>query len=96
MKTTSEFIWKLLNMGENVLAYSAIIATFVIMCLTTADVLGRYVFNRPIIGAYEITENYLMVSTVFLAVCYAYRGGSYIRVTFFLDRLPRQLRVAVN
>lgn len=87
---------KLFNRCENVLNYGALATTFTIMCLTTADVIGRYIFNRPIAGAYEITERYLMVATVFLGILYAYRGGAYIRVTFFVDRLPRQVRLALN
>lgn len=43
--------------------------------LTTADVFGRYFFNRPITGTYEITESYLMVSLVFFGLCTAYREG---------------------
>ena len=53
-------------------------------------------FNRPIIGAYEITEKYLMVASIFLGLSYAYRGGVFIRVTFLVDRLPPALKLVVN
>jgi TRAP-type C4-dicarboxylate transport system permease small subunit len=66
------------------------------MGLTTADAGGRYIFNRPIVGAYEITERYLMVAAVFLGICTAYRGGAFIRVTFFVDRLPRKVEAVLN
>jgi TRAP-type C4-dicarboxylate transport system permease small subunit len=79
-----------------VLIYLATVSTFVMMCLTTSDAVGRYVFNRPISGVYEITESYLAVATVFLGICYAYRGGAYIRVSFFVDRMPRKVKVALN
>ena len=49
---------------------------------------SRYLLNSPILGAYEITEKYLMVATIFLGLSYAYRGGVFIRVTFLVDRLP--------
>lgn len=87
---------KLLNRCENVLTYSATVSTFVMMCLTTADAVGRYVFNHPISGVYEITESYLAVATVFLGICYAYRGGAYIRVSFFVDRMPQKVKIALN
>ncbi len=87
---------KLLNRCENVLTYSAAVSTFAMMCLTTFDAVGRYVFNHPISGAYEITESYLAVATVFLGICYAYRGGAFIRVTFFVDRMPPKIKVALN
>jgi len=87
---------KLLNRCENLLTYLATISTTIIMALTTADAGGRYIFNRPIVGAYEITERYLMVAAVFLGICTAYRGGAFIRVTFFVDRLPRKVEAVLN
>ena len=81
---------------ENVLTSLAGVSTVIIMCLTTVDAVGRYVFGRPISGAYEITESYLAVATVFLGVCYAYRGGAFIRVTFFVDRMPRNVKAVLN
>ena len=87
---------KLLSKCDSVLNYLAFLAIFIIMGLTTADAIGRYVFNRPIGWAYEITEKYLMVLAVFMAAGYAYRRSAYIRVTFFVDRLPRQTRTPVK
>ena len=57
------------------------------MCLTSADALSRYAFNSPILGAFEITEKYLMVAAIFMGLSYGYRGGLFIRVTFLVDRL---------
>ena len=87
---------KLLNGFELVMVYVSCLSTFVLMLLTTTDAGGRYLLNRPITGAYEITSNYLMIAAVFLAVCYGYRAGAYIRVTFLADRLPHQVRLYVN
>jgi TRAP-type C4-dicarboxylate transport system permease small subunit len=47
-------------------------------------------------GAYEITEKYLMVAAIFLGLSYAYRGGVFIRVTFLVDRLPPALKQVAN
>ena len=66
------------------------------MLLTSADALFRYLFNSPILGAYEITEKYLIVAAIFLGLSYAYRGGVFIRVTFLVDRLPRSWRTAAD
>jgi len=86
----------LLSSFEKLFAYLAMISVFAMMCLATADAAGRYVFNQPIRGAYEITEQYLMVMAVFLGVCWAYREGAFVRVTFLADRLPRQVKTVVN
>lgn len=87
---------KLLNWCERVLLSLAVLSTFVIMCLATVDSIGRYLLKMPIYWSYDVTEKYLMVSTVFLGACYAYRKGAYIRVTFFIDRLPQKTQVALN
>jgi TRAP-type C4-dicarboxylate transport system permease small subunit len=71
-----------------VLVTIAVVATAVMMLLTSADALARYLLNWPILGAYEITEKYLMVAAIFLGLSYAYRSGVFIRVTFLVDRLP--------
>jgi TRAP-type C4-dicarboxylate transport system permease small subunit len=81
---------------ERVLTLVAALATFSMMLLTTADAVGRYLFNRPILAAYELTTNYLMVAVIFLAMPYAYRQGANIRVTFLVDRLSRTPRLVVN
>jgi TRAP-type C4-dicarboxylate transport system permease small subunit len=85
-----------LDRGEWVLSLAATVATFIMMLITTADAGGRYLFNRPILAAYELTTNYLMIAAIFLAMPYAYRQGANIRVTFLVDRLRGKLRLAVN
>jgi TRAP-type C4-dicarboxylate transport system permease small subunit len=87
---------KLLDVCENISTYVAVFSTFVMMLLTTGDAAGRYLLNHPITGAFEITTNYLMVSTIFLAMTYAYREGAHIRVTFLASRLPRLVKLIVN
>ncbi len=81
---------------ERVLILIAVAATAIMMLLTSADALLRYTINQPLIGAYEITEKYLMVAAIFLGFTYAYRGGAFIRVTFLVDRLRGTWRVAAN
>src|SRR3954470_12390926 len=81
---------------ELALLYLGVLATFGMMCLTSADALSRYAFNRPILGAFEITEKYLMVAAIFLGLSYGYRGGLFIRVTFLVDRLSGRARIAAD
>jgi TRAP-type C4-dicarboxylate transport system permease small subunit len=87
---------KVLDGCESVMLYVSTIVTFVIMLLTTADAGGRYLLNRPIMGAYDLTTNYLLISAVFLGLNYGYRSGSYIRVTFLVEHLPGKVRLIVN
>jgi TRAP-type C4-dicarboxylate transport system permease small subunit len=92
LKSIRTWLWRC----ELTLVYTAVLATFVMMCLTSADAFSRYVFNRPIVGAYELTEKYLMVAAIFLGLSFAYRGGVFIRVTFLVDRLPGAIKLLAN
>jgi TRAP-type C4-dicarboxylate transport system permease small subunit len=85
-----------LDACERVLTVVAAVATFSMMLLTTADAGGRYLFNRPILAAYELTTSYLMIAAVFLAMPYAYRQGANIRVTFLVERLGRKARLVID
>ena len=62
MQAIGKWLWRC----ELVLVHAGVLAAFAMMCLTSADALSRYAFNRPILGAYEITEKYLMVAAIFL------------------------------
>jgi TRAP-type C4-dicarboxylate transport system permease small subunit len=87
---------KWLDGCERLLTAVAAIATLGMMLLTTADAGGRYLFNRPILAAFELTTSYLMVAAVFLALPHAYRQGANVRVTFLVDRLGRRPRLVVD
>ena len=87
---------RFLHRCEQALTYISVLAIFIMMCLTTTDAIGRYFFSRPITGAYELTEKYFMLMTIFLGVAYAYRGGAFIRVGILMDRMPASVKVPVN
>src|SRR5471030_3299336 len=91
-----QLLGRWLTRCEIALLYVGVFATFAMMCLTSADALSRYAFNRPILGALEITEKYLMVAAIFMGLSYAYRGGLFIRVTFLVDRLSGNARLAAD
>jgi TRAP-type transport system small permease protein len=81
---------------ERAITALAVVATFVMMVLTTADAVGRYVFNRPILVAFELTTNYLMIAAVFFGMPFTYREGGNIRVTFVVDRMGRRARLVID
>lgn len=81
---------------ENFLTNLAIFSVFIMMCLTTVDAIGRYLLNLPLVGAYEITEKYLMLIAVYLGASYTYRTGSNIRVNLIVGHFPRKLKRVLN
>ena len=54
-----EQAWK--RRAEALLGVAASAILFAMMLLTTVDVVARYVFNRPLRGAFEVTELLLVV-----------------------------------
>jgi TRAP-type C4-dicarboxylate transport system permease small subunit len=81
---------------DRVLMMLAMVALFVMMCLTTVDAVCRYLLNSPITGAYEVTEKYLMLMSIFLGMSFTYRGAAFIRVTILMDRLPNWAKIPIN
>ena len=73
------------------LSYIGNTALCAMMLLTTADVVGRYFFNAPVLGAYEITE-YLMLIMVFSFLALAQSAKVHINVDIVFNRLPAGLR----
>jgi TRAP-type C4-dicarboxylate transport system permease small subunit len=63
---------------------------FVMMVLTTADVIGRYIFNAPISGAFEIVQ-YLMAVVVFAALPVTTSVDGHLSVSLIPERLPGAL-----
>ncbi|MEJ2039909.1 MAG: TRAP transporter small permease [Desulfosarcinaceae bacterium] len=71
------------------------IALFFMMSLTVVDVAGRYLFNSPILGAFEITE-FLVLIIVFSFLGYAQAKKSHVTVDLFYDRLPGKARKVIS
>ena len=87
---------KSLDAIEKVLTLVAMTSVFIMACLTAADAMGRYFLNHPITGAFEITENYLMIFAVFFAFARAYKDGANVRITFFVSRLPPHANLIIQ
>jgi TRAP-type transport system small permease protein len=73
------------------LSYIGNFALAAMMLLSTADVIGRYFFNSPVLGAYEITE-YLMLIMVFSYLALAQSEKAHISVDIVFNRLPTGLQ----
>jgi TRAP-type C4-dicarboxylate transport system permease small subunit len=71
------------------------IAMCFMICVTVVDVTGRYLFNSPILGAYEITQ-FLVLVIVFSFLGYAQAKKSHITVDLFFERLPPKAKTVVS
>ena len=69
---------------DRALGAAAAVILFGLMMLTTADVIGRYVFNWPLRGAFEVTE-LLLLTLIFAGLPLASRADEHVTLDF-VDR----------
>jgi len=81
--------------ADSALGVLAAAILFSMMSVTTIDVLGRYLFNSPLQGAYELTQ-LLMASLLFAALPSVTRRGEHITVGLFENAFTGALGVARN
>jgi TRAP-type C4-dicarboxylate transport system permease small subunit len=65
------------------------------MCLTTADVVGRYIFNRPITGVFELTE-YLVLILIFSFIGYTQSRKSHVAVDLVIGKIPEKIKALID
>ncbi|MCC6947253.1 MAG: TRAP transporter small permease [Bradyrhizobiaceae bacterium] len=70
------------RLANTVLGAVAAAILFAMMAVTAIDVFGRYLFNSPLQGSYELTQ-LLMVSLLFAALPSVTRRGEHITVGLF-------------
>ena len=85
---------KVCDVLSRILSYISFAGFVVIMMFIVLNVVLRAFFDSPILGAYEIVEQMMMVG-VFTSFAYAQRQGSHIRITMLLMHLPRQLSMLI-
>src|SRR5947209_12070540 len=66
---------------DRVLGAAAAVLLFGLMALTTADVIGRYLFNSPLRGAFEVTE-LLLLTLIFAGLPLASRADEHVALDF--------------
>jgi len=86
-RVTSPLVSFLMAAGGAILA--------LMMFLTASDVALRYIFNRPIPGAFEMVE-YMMAILVPFGLAYCAREKGHIGVELVVERLPRRLQLVLG
>lgn len=66
---------------DRVLGAAAAVLLFGLMVITTLDVIGRYIFNWPLRGAFEITE-LLLLALVFAGLPLVSRADEHVTLDF--------------
>jgi TRAP-type C4-dicarboxylate transport system permease small subunit len=65
------------------------LGVFLLLVMTVGDVLGRFFFNHPIPGTFELTKLFLAL-TVFFSLPISQYMGENLGITIIYDRLPRR------
>ena len=73
----------------------AALALLAMMLHVNADVIGKYVFNRPIPGTAEVVASYYMVAAVFLPLAWVEIREGTILVELFYAILPAAPKAAL-
>lgn len=67
------------------------LAVFILLVLTVGDVIGRFVFNKPIPGTFELTKIIFALSAFFSFPVSQYKGEN-LGITLIYDKMPLRLR----
>ena len=80
---------------NKLMAYVAAIALIGMMMITVADVCGRYIFNKPIKGTWELVGFMLVAAGAWgLGYCQVKKG--HIRVDFLLHLFPEKVQAILT
>jgi TRAP-type C4-dicarboxylate transport system permease small subunit len=90
--TTPEHKWE--RRVDAVLGIAASVLLFMMMLLTFADVVARYLLNSPIRGGFEITELGLLV-LIFAGLPLVSRADEHVTMDFIDRMLPEAARRAL-
>ncbi len=66
-----------------------------LMLLTSGEVIGRNLFNRPIAGTVELSE-YLLAVFILLGVAYTQQVKGHVAVSILVSRLPFRGQMVLN
>jgi TRAP-type C4-dicarboxylate transport system permease small subunit len=77
------------------MSYIGMILLIPMMLLTSAEVVGRAVWSRPIPGTMELSS-YMLAIFILLGIAYTHQVRGHVRVTMLVSRLPRKWGIALD
>jgi TRAP-type transport system small permease protein len=84
-------IKKIIRVSCEISAKIGMAAIFILLLLTVGDVIGRFIFNHPIPGTFELTKILFALSVFFSLSVSQYRGEN-LGITLIYDRCPLRVR----
>jgi TRAP-type C4-dicarboxylate transport system permease small subunit len=77
------------------MSYIGMILLIPMMLLTSAEVVGRAVWSRPIPGSMELSS-YMLAIFILLGIAYTHQVRGHVRVTMLISRLPAKWTIALD
>ena len=77
------------------LCYIGMALLIPMMLLTTGEVLGRAVWNKPIPGTLELSS-YMLAVFILLGLAYTQQVKGHVRVEMLIKRLPERVGLVLN
>jgi TRAP-type C4-dicarboxylate transport system permease small subunit len=90
-----ENIIKKTSVFSYVFARIGCVALFLMMGLTVVDVIGRFLFNSPILGSFEITQ-YLIVVMIFSFIGNAQAEKWHVSVEILVNTFPKRVQALID
>jgi TRAP-type C4-dicarboxylate transport system permease small subunit len=84
-------IKKIAESISNFAARVGMLAIAVLLFMTVGDVIGRFVFNHPIPGTFELTK-ILFALSVFFSLSVSQYNGENLGITIIYDRVPTRFQ----
>jgi len=88
-------IKRVVGLLARIINYVAAVVLLLMMLITAADVLLRYIFNRPISGTWELVS-YMMAVMVGFGLSYCALVKGLISVEVLISRFSRRVQAIVN
>jgi TRAP-type C4-dicarboxylate transport system permease small subunit len=79
----------------NIFVAMGCVMLMILMFLGASDIIGRYIFNSPILGTMEIS-GILLAGIVLLGLAYTQRMGAHVRVELLISRYSTRARAIVT
>lgn len=86
---------KIVSTVSKLMSFVAQMVLLIVMLLITFDVFGRYFFNKPIKGTFELTELGLALM-VFFGLAITHWHKEHVEIDFLLEKLSKKSIVIID
>ncbi len=93
--TLFEVIKHYIQKSTILLCYIGMALLIPMMLLTTGEVLGRAIWNKPIPGTLELSS-YMLAVFILLGLAYTQQVKGHVRVEMLIKRLPERVGLVIN